>query len=92
MRWSSGDQKALDKLMTPAQRPAYLSNARGDDGVLRNEGDSLIVSHEKDGSFIDSPAFEVGAELLIDEKSELKPGQTLASYEIISFISRGRYG
>jgi hypothetical protein len=47
----------------------------------------LIASHEKDGSFIDSPAYEAAAELIVNEKAELKPGQVIGSYEIISFIS-----
>ena len=72
----------------PAERASFVSGACGDDKALRREVESLIASHEKDGSFIDSPAYQEAAELLVDEKAELKPGQTIGSYEIISFISR----
>jgi len=76
----------------PAERSLFLSQACGDDESLRKEVESLIASHEKTGKFIDAPAYEAAAELLVDEKSELKSGQTIASYEIISFISRGGMG
>jgi serine/threonine protein kinase len=59
---------------------------------LRSEVESLIASHEQSGSFIDQPAFEVAASLLVNEKAELNPGQTVGSYEVISFISRGGMG
>jgi Tol biopolymer transport system component len=76
----------------PEQRSVFLSNACGGDESLRKEVESLIASHEKDGSFIDSPAYEAAAELIVDEKAELKPGQAVGSYEITSFISRGGMG
>lgn len=41
----------------PAQRSAFLSEACGNDEVLSKEVESLIDAHEKDGSFIDSPAY-----------------------------------
>src|SRR5882724_7882718 len=75
-----------------AKRSAFLSSACGGDDDLRKEVETLIASHERDGSFIDSPAYEAAAELIVDEKAELKAGQTLGSYEIISFISRGGMG
>ena len=81
---------ALDR--APAERSVFLANACGGDEALRHEVESLLASHEKGGSFIDSPAYEAAAEFLADEKAELKPGQVIGSYEIISFISRGGMG
>ncbi len=75
----------------PAQRSVFLSNACGGDEELRREVETLISSHEKDGSFIDSPAYEAAAELIADE-NKLKTGQTLGSYQVLSFISRGGMG
>ena len=83
-------QAALDR--APGERSAFLSEACGADESLRKEVESLITSHEKDGSFIDSPAYAAAADLIVDEKAELKAGQTLGSYEILSFISRGGMG
>ena len=41
----------------PERRGAFLSLECGDDELLRKEVESLISAHERDGSFIDSPAF-----------------------------------
>ncbi|HUE83409.1 MAG TPA: protein kinase [Pyrinomonadaceae bacterium] len=76
----------------PLQRSVFLSDACGTDESLRREVETLIATHEKDGSFIDSPAYQVAAELLKDQELELKPGEVIASYEIVSYISRGGMG
>ncbi|HKU75873.1 MAG TPA: protein kinase [Pyrinomonadaceae bacterium] len=76
----------------PEERSSFISNACSGDEELRNEVESLIASHEKSGSFIDEPAFEAAATLLSNEKAELNSGQMIASYEVISFISRGGMG
>ena len=83
-------QAAQDR--RPADRALFLASACGGDDALRKEVESLLASSEKDGSFIDSPAYEAAADLLIDETSELKRGATIGSYEIASFISRGGMG
>src|SRR5437870_5010445 len=83
-------QAAVDR--APGEQSDFLASACGEDEMLRKEVESLIDSHEKSGEFIDSPAYEAAAELIVDEKAELKPGQTIGSYEIISFISRGGMG
>src|SRR2546421_12911904 len=83
-------QSALD--LAPGKRSAFLSEACGADESLREEVESLIASHEKEGGFSESPAYEAVAQLIVNEKAELKPGQQIGSYEIISFISRGGMG
>src|ERR1051325_10737667 len=77
----------------PEERSSFISQACSGDEALRNEVESLIASHEQSGSFaIDKPAFEAAASLLAGERAELRPGQTIASYEVVSFISRGGMG
>jgi len=76
----------------PDERGLFISQACSGDDELRSEVESLIASHEQSGSFIDQPAFEAAASLLANERTELKPGQTIGSYEVISFISRGGMG
>ena len=76
----------------PEERGLFISRACSGDDELRSEVESLIASHEQSGDFIDQPAFEVAASLLVNEKAELTPGQTVGSYEVISFISRGGMG
>jgi serine/threonine protein kinase len=76
----------------PEERSSFVSRACSGDDELRSEVESLIASHEESGSFIDKPAFEAAASLLTREKIELNSGQMIASYEVVSFISRGGLG
>jgi eukaryotic-like serine/threonine-protein kinase len=76
----------------PGERAVFISSECGADEPLLREVQSLIASHERDGSFIDSPAYAAAAPLIAADKGELKAGQTLGSYEINSFISRGGMG
>lgn len=76
----------------PDERGVFLSQACSGDENLRKEVESLIASHEQSGSFIDEPAFVAAASFLADEKLELSVGQTIGSYEVLSFISRGGMG
>jgi serine/threonine protein kinase/Tol biopolymer transport system component len=76
----------------PEEREVFISQACSGDEALRSEVESLLASHERSGQFIDEPAFAVAAELLVDDKSELKPGQSVGSYEVLSFLNRGGMG
>jgi len=76
----------------PEERGVFISQACDGDEDLRSEVESLIASHERSGEFIDEPAFANAATLLANDNSELKPGQTIGSYEVLSFISRGGMG
>ena len=76
----------------PEERSLFISRVCSGDEALRSEVESLIASHEQSGSFIDKPAFEAAATLLANEKAELKSGHVIASYEVISFLSRGGMG
>ena len=74
------------------ERSLFLDQACTGDPSLRHEVESLIASHEKSGSFIDDPAYAAAAVSLATDKAEMKPGQVLGSYEVLSFISRGGMG
>ena len=76
----------------PEERAQFISDACSGDDVLRSEVESLIASHEQSGNFIDEPAFKLAAPLLANENSELKPGQAIGSYQVLSFLSRGGMG
>ncbi|HUS09411.1 MAG TPA: protein kinase [Pyrinomonadaceae bacterium] len=75
----------------PARRQGFLAEACGDDVELRREVESLISAHEKDGSFIDSPAYEVAATVLTTG-DELSTGQIFGRYQILSTLGRGGMG
>src|SRR5688500_4731956 len=70
----------------PEQRGLFLSQACEGDEDLRSEVESLIDSHEKEGSFIDEPAYFAAAKLLTNENPELPSGYSIGNYEILSFI------
>ncbi|HXT62925.1 MAG TPA: protein kinase [Pyrinomonadaceae bacterium] len=92
-RWQKVKQifhTALDK--PAAERIAFIAQACNGDDRLREEVESLLASSEKDGSFIDSPAYEAAATLITNQAAELKKGTTLGAYDIVSFISRGGMG
>jgi serine/threonine protein kinase/Tol biopolymer transport system component len=76
----------------PDERGAFLSEVCSGDEALRSEVESLISSHEMSGEFIDAPAYQLAAESLAAENTELQAGQTVGSYEVLSFISRGGMG
>src|ERR1051325_3786805 len=92
-RWEQVKEIFNSALMyRPEERGPFILRACSGDENLRSEVESLIASHEESGSFIDQPAFEVAASMLAGERAELRPGQTIAAYEVISFISRGGMG
>ncbi len=72
----------------PVQRAPFLLRACENDPNLLSEVESLLAAHEKDGSFIDSPAYKNAAEIF----AELKPGQVVGSYEITALLGRGGMG
>ena len=75
-----------------SQRSAFLAEACRGDEYLRSEVESLLSSHERDGQFIDAPAFELAADLIGDKQSTMASGQILGSYRILSILGRGGMG
>jgi serine/threonine protein kinase len=82
-------QSALEQ--APEERSSFLAGECQGDEALRREVESLIASHEKDGSFIDSPAYEAAAGMLASDP-ELTVGQKIGRYEILSTLGRGGMG
>ena len=77
---------------TPAERSVFVSDACGGDEELRKEVESLMSSDGRNGTFLDSPAYEAAAEMIVDGKSGLTKGRTIGPFEVLSFISRGGMG
>jgi len=76
----------------PAERAVFVSDACAGDEQLRQEVESLMSSDGRSGTFLDSPAYEAAAEMIVDDKSGFKKGRTIGPFEILSFISRGGMG
>src|SRR5580765_3733791 len=83
-------QAAMDR--APAERAVFVSDACAGDEELRQEVESLMSSDGRSGTFLDSPAYEAAAEMIVEDKSGLKKGRTIGPFEILSFISRGGMG
>jgi len=76
----------------PGERSAFLGTACGGDEGLRIEVEALLASHEKEGSFIDSPAHQAAADWLTDDEGGLRAGQVISHYEILSTLGEGGMG
>jgi serine/threonine protein kinase len=77
--------------LAPHERPAYLERASGGDLSLRQAVESLIKSHEEENNFVDAPAYQAAAEMLIDA-NEFRTGQLVAHYRILSLLGQGGMG
>src|SRR5688572_3059413 len=72
------------------ERAAYLDKVCGGDRSLRQAVESLLRSHEE-SNFVDVPAFEAAADMLAD-RVEVRPGQMVAHYRILSLLGEGGMG
>ncbi len=88
-RWKSIQRLFHDALERPAgdERAGFLDSACADDADLRSEVESLLASHDRAGSFLESPIVdaETGAAVLA-------PGTRLGPYEITSLLGVGGMG
>ncbi len=73
------------------ERAAYLDRACGDDLSLRAAVESLLKSHEETGNFVDKPAYQAAADILI-AGMELRAGLTVGHYQILSLLGEGGMG
>src|SRR5205085_3229632 len=78
--------------LAPDERPPFLAQACGGDEELLREVESLIASHEQAGSFIESPAIEVAAEIVAEDSYGDMSGRLLSHYEIKSLLGAGGMG
>jgi len=76
----------------PARRGAFLDEACGGDESVRREVESLIAAKEKAGSFIESPAYEVAAEMLVGDQKQSLGGGSISHYKIIKLLGVGGMG
>ncbi len=75
----------------PNDRAAYLEQASNGDIALRHAVESLLRSHEETGNFVDAPAYQAAAEMLL-EAMEFRTGEIVGHYEIVSLLGEGGMG
>src|SRR5207247_1934592 len=74
------------------ERASFLGQVcHGDEGI-RKQVEAMVKSHERSGDFIESPAFAVAPELLIDEPAGDLIGQVIGHYRIESLLGVGGMG
>jgi len=74
------------------ERASFLGEqCKGDEG-LRKQVEAMLTSHEQSGDFIESPAFEVAPELLLEQPAGELVGQLIGHYRIESLIGVGGMG
>jgi eukaryotic-like serine/threonine-protein kinase len=77
--------------LNPVERAAYLASVCGHDLSLLRSVESLIKSHEEPDAFVDAPAYQAAAEMLLDSQ-DFEPGQMVAHYQILSLLGEGGMG
>ena len=77
--------------LAPAERAAYMDRVCDGNDSLRQAVQSLINSHEETTNFVDKPAYQAAAEMLLDTIN-FTPGQQIAHYKILSKIGEGGMG
>jgi eukaryotic-like serine/threonine-protein kinase len=77
--------------LPPAERADYLNRVCDGDDSLRQAVDSLIKSHEESANFVDRPAYQAAAEMLLDSQ-QLTPGALVEHYRVVSKIGEGGMG
>src|SRR5947209_5630495 len=92
-RWEQVDRFFHAALERQAdQRAAFIAQACAGDQALRREVESLLASHEQAGSFIEAPAADLAADLLVDNQSRFIAGRTVGPYRIVGLLGTGGMG
>jgi eukaryotic-like serine/threonine-protein kinase len=81
---------AIDKM--PVERAPFLEQICNGDEQLRREVEKLIDAHEKSSFFIDKPAYEAAAEMLVDEPAESLIGRSIGHYRVERKLGQGGMG
>jgi tetratricopeptide (TPR) repeat protein/serine/threonine protein kinase len=73
-----------------AERRAYVERACAGDADLRRRVDELIDNHLRAGSFLESPAPDLGA--TADQPVGERPGTVIGPYKLLEQIGEGGFG
>jgi serine/threonine protein kinase/tetratricopeptide (TPR) repeat protein len=92
-RWQQINELYHLAVELDANRQAtFLNEACAADAALRDEVESLIVSHDQAGSFISEPALKVAARVLAEDRATSRVGRTFSHYRIESLLGVGGMG
>lgn len=92
-RWQQINELFHLALEHDANRQAtFLDEACAGDAGLRDEVESLIVSHDQAGTFISEPALRVAARMVAEDRAASLVGRTFSHYRIESLLGVGGMG
>jgi Tol biopolymer transport system component/predicted Ser/Thr protein kinase len=92
-RWQQIDELFRSALEhAPEGRSAFLDQACAEDDPLRIEVKTLIASHDQSESFMEAPAFEDAAEMLVGDQVDPVEGQWIGPYKIVALLGEGGMG
>ncbi len=92
-RWQQIEKiyhNALD--LAQKERYGFLDQACACDGDLRREVESLLASHERAGSFIESPPDDLVAGMIAEAQARSMIGRTLGHYQLRALLGAGGMG
>src|SRR5437764_3228332 len=76
----------------PEERASFIGQECNGDESLRKQVEAMVKSHDRSGDFIESPAFAVAPELLLEEPAGDLVGQLIGHYRIESLLGVGGMG
>jgi WD40 repeat protein/tRNA A-37 threonylcarbamoyl transferase component Bud32 len=76
----------------PHERAAFLEAACGGDTDLRDEVESLLASDEQGKDFIETPVYEIPADLLVKGPADTLAGRRIGPYQVLGQIGQGGMG
>ena len=76
----------------PEERGSFVGQECRGDESLRKQVEAMVKSHERSGDFIETPAFAVAPELLIEAQTVDLIGQSIGHYQIESLLGAGGMG
>jgi eukaryotic-like serine/threonine-protein kinase len=92
-RWQQVEQLyhlTLDQ--TADERADFLVNACAGDEELRREVESLLFYEDRAKDFIESPALDVAAKMLAEERVAIIVGETIEHYQVSAPFGAGEMG
>jgi eukaryotic-like serine/threonine-protein kinase len=92
-RWRRINELFLSTIeLEPNERSDFLKQACTEDASLLKELELMLTSHEEATSFIETPAIESAASLLLEEQNLSMVGRRIGQYKVISELGRGGMG
>jgi serine/threonine protein kinase len=89
-RWQKVDEVLQAALDLPAtERAALLAEVRTGDPELHEEALSLIEAHQEAGDFLEAPALETDAHVLLEAD---EPDREIGPYKIVNRLGKGGMG